>query len=82
VLQRRLKRVAEELTLQVMEEVDCMAYSGVPELVEEGWEGLSAIFPSASNLVAELQVRGCATLAQNPYALHPLAWIRVGPGQG
>lgn len=56
MLQRKLKRVAEEITLQVMEEVDNMAYSGVPELEEEGWEAMCSLFPSAANLVGELQV--------------------------
>jgi hypothetical protein len=62
VLQRRLKRVAEEITLQVMEEVDSMAYAGVPVVDDPGWDGIIAIFPSAGDLVTELQVIGLIPL--------------------
>ncbi len=57
VLQRRLRRVGEELRGAVAEEVDALAVAGLPASAKlEGWAALAAAFPSADLLLDELQV--------------------------
>ena len=71
VLQRRLRRVAEDVRVSVGEDIDEIAAHGLPETAEDGWVRLAAALPSADILLDELQVRrpavtspGCCTPAR------------------
>lgn len=56
VLDRRLRRIADELRLSVADEIDRIAAQGLPATEETGWAQLTAAFPSADNLLDEIQV--------------------------
>lgn len=56
VLDRRLRRIAEDLKAGVAEEVDRLAARGMPDTTETGWARLTAAFPSADALLDEIQV--------------------------
>jgi hypothetical protein len=56
VLDRRLRRIAEELRAGVADEVDALAVRGLPHTTETGWARLTASFPSGDTLLDELQV--------------------------
>ncbi|KAK9905543.1 hypothetical protein WJX75_001810 [Coccomyxa subellipsoidea] len=55
VLDRRLRRIADELRLSVADEIDRIAAQGLPATEETGWAQLTAAFPSADNLLDEIQ---------------------------
>ena len=57
MLERRLRRVAEDVRVSVGEDIDEIAAHGLPETAEDGWVRLAAAFPSADVLLDELQVR-------------------------
>ena len=56
VLERRLIRVAEEIRTGVTAEVDRIAAAGLPSSDKTGWAQLTAAFPSADQLLDEIQV--------------------------
>lgn len=68
VLERRLIRIGEEIRMGVTAEVDRIAAAGLPSTDKTGWAQLTAAFPSADQLLDEIQVGDCA---QQPCLLPP-----------
>ena len=56
VLERRLRRIAEEISASVAEEVEFIAAEGLPLSTASGWALLTSAFPSADLLLDEIQV--------------------------
>lgn len=56
VLERRLIRIGEEIRTAVTGEVDRIAAAGLPATDKTGWAQLSAAFPTADQLLDEIQV--------------------------
>lgn len=56
MLDRRLRRIADEIRLGVADEIDKIAAQGLPALEETGWAQLTMAFPSADNMLDEIQV--------------------------
>ncbi|CAL8472152.1 g11694 [Coccomyxa elongata] len=55
VLDRRLRRIADEIRLGVADEIDKIAAQGLPASEETGWAQLTTAFPSADNMLDEIQ---------------------------
>ncbi|BDA47404.1 Exocyst complex component EXO84A [Coccomyxa sp. Obi] len=55
VLDRRLRRIADEIRLGVADEIDKIAAQGLPATEETGWAQLTTAFPSADNMLDEIQ---------------------------
>ncbi|CAK0787894.1 hypothetical protein CVIRNUC_011116 [Coccomyxa viridis] len=70
VLERRLIRIGEEIRMGVTAEVDRIAGAGLPSTDKTGWAQLTAAFPSADQLLDEIQA-----IVQ---ILQPLAGPKVG----
>jgi hypothetical protein len=62
VLDRRLRRIAEDLKAAVAEEVDGLAAHGMPQTSETNWARFTQAFPSADTLLDEIQVQPPALL--------------------
>ncbi len=58
VLERRLIRIAEEIKTAVTAEVDRIAAAGMPASTKTGWAQLTEAFPTADQLLDEIQVHG------------------------
>jgi hypothetical protein len=56
VLERRLIRIAEEIKTAVTAEVDRIAAAGLPVSSKTGWAQLTEAFPTADQLLDEIQV--------------------------
>lgn len=56
VLDRRLRRIADEIRLGVADEIDTIAAQGLSHLEETGWAQLTSAFPSADSMLDEIQV--------------------------
>ena len=58
MLERRLIRIAEEIKTAVTAEVDRIAAAGMPASTKTGWAQLTEAFPTADQLLDEIQVHG------------------------
>ena len=57
VLQRRLKRITDDLKRAVVTEVEALLHHGLPQSsAAGGWSDLMQVFPSANLLLDELEV--------------------------
>lgn len=56
MLERRLIRIAEEIKTAVTAEVDRIAAAGMPASTKTGWAQLTEAFPTADQLLDEIQV--------------------------
>lgn len=57
MLERRLIRIAEEIKTAVTAEVDRIAAAGMPASTKTGWAQLTEAFPTADQLLDEIQVQ-------------------------
>lgn len=55
-MERRLIRIAEEIKTAVTAEVDRIAAAGMPATDKTGWAQLTEAFPTADQLLDEIQV--------------------------
>lgn len=75
VMQRRVKRIVEDVKAAVGAEVETIIAHGLPEESGGEWLNLMQVFPSADLLLDELEVHLCPALLPSlispPYFKHP-----------
>ena len=71
VLERRLIRIAEDIKTAVTAEVDRIAAAGLPATSKTGWAQLTEAFPTADQLLGEIQVSNPGP-QYHPHSLHAL----------
>lgn len=78
MLERRLIRIAEEIKTAVSAEVDKIAAAGLPATTKTGWAQLTGAFPTADQLLDEIQasthiaLRLPSTSVQTSLSLKPV----------
>ena len=77
VLDRRLRRIADEIRLGVADEMDKIAAQGLPATEETGWAQLTTAFPSADNMLDEIQV--CPQTLPPELTLEAMMSIVIAP---